>query len=86
MKKYFGLLSFSILIVTFLILQSLVGKQIGQLWIWIMLLGFGGAAFSSWYSEPGFWRKASAVILVVFPAGFILFIVLFMAGLMGVGF
>ncbi|MCA1060212.1 hypothetical protein LCL96_14835 [Rossellomorea aquimaris] len=86
MRKYLGLLSIFILLVTFLILQSLVGKQIGHLWVWIIAIGFAGAAFASWYSAPGFWRKASAVILVVLPVGFILFIVLFMVALMGSGF
>ncbi|MCR8849295.1 hypothetical protein NQ095_12815 [Rossellomorea sp. SC111] len=86
MSKYFGLLSISILIVTFLILQALVGKQIGHLWLWIIAIGYIGAVCASWYSAPGFWRKASAVILVVLPVGFILVIGLFIAGLMGSGF
>lgn len=86
MRKYFGLLSIGILIVTFLILQSLVGKQIGHLWVWIILIGYFGATFASWYSAPGFWRKASAVILVVLPVGFILVVGLFIVGLRGSGF
>ncbi|MGM0865883.1 MAG: hypothetical protein ACQEWF_14520 [Bacillota bacterium] len=86
MKKYLGLVSIFILIVTILILQSLVGKQIGHLWVWIIGIGYGCAALASWFSAPGFWRKASAVILVVVPVGFIIFIVLFVIGLMGAGF
>ncbi|KPL58473.1 hypothetical protein [Rossellomorea vietnamensis] len=80
MRKYFGLLSLGILVVTFLVLQSLVGKQIGHLWVWIIAIGYVGAVISSWYSAPGFWRKASAVILLLLPLGFILMIGLFIMG------
>jgi|GEM_PF-3958738 hypothetical protein len=83
MKKYLGLVSIFILIVSFLILQSLVGKQIGHLWVWIIGIGYGCAALASWFSSPGFWRKASAAILVVVPVGFILFLVSFVIGLKG---
>ncbi|MFC7786419.1 hypothetical protein ACFQWC_18130 [Rossellomorea sp. GCM10028870] len=86
MRKYNGLVSIFILIVTFLILQSLVGKQIGNLWVWIIAVGYIGSALASWYSAPGFWRKASAVLLVVLPVGFIIFIGLFIIGLIGFGF
>ncbi|MGM0852503.1 MAG: hypothetical protein ACQEWI_07815 [Bacillota bacterium] len=86
MRKYFGIVSIFILIVTFLILQSLVGKQIGHLWVWIIGMGYVGSVLASWYSAPGFWRKASAAILVVLPVGFLIFIVLFMIGLRGSGF
>jgi hypothetical protein len=85
MRKYLGIVSISILIVTVVILQLLVGKQIGHLWMWIMSVGYIGAALSSWYSEPGFWRKASAVIVVVLPVGFLVFIVLFIVWVNGVG-
>ncbi|OXS64503.1 hypothetical protein [Rossellomorea vietnamensis] len=86
MRKYFGLLSIGILIGTFLVLQSLVGKQVGHLWGWIIAIGYVGAAWASWYSDPGFWRKASAVILVLLPVGFILVVGLFIVGLRGAGF
>jgi hypothetical protein len=86
MRKYLGPVSIFILLLTFLVLQSLVGKQIGHLWLWIIVVGYAGSAIASWYSAPGFWRKASAVILVVLPVGFLLFIGLFIIGLMGSGF
>ena len=82
MRKYLGIVSIVILIATYLILESLVGKQIGRLWVWmIIVIGYLTATLASWYSESGFWRKASAAILIGLPVGFLVILVLFMLGL-----
>lgn len=83
MKKYSGILSILILVGTYLILQSLVGKHIGQWWVFIIVLGYSASAFASWYSTRGFWRKASATILILLPVGYLVIIALFMLGLSG---
>ena len=57
LRKYLGIISILILIATYLILQSLVGKQIGHLWIWIIVIGYLASALASWYSKSGFWRQ-----------------------------
>jgi hypothetical protein len=81
LRKYLGVVSILILIATYLILQSLVGKQIGHLWILIIAIGYLASALASWYSKSGFWRKASASILIVLPVGYLLIIALFIFGL-----
>ncbi|MBF0705832.1 hypothetical protein IQ283_04370 [Alkalihalobacillus hwajinpoensis] len=81
MRKYLGIVSIIILIATYLILQSLVGTQIGHLWILIIAIGYLASALASWYSKSGFWRKASASILIVLPVGYLLIIALFIFGL-----
>ena len=78
LRKYLGIVSILILIATYLILQSLVGKQIGHLWVLIIVIGYLASALASWYSKSGFWRKASATILIVLPAGYLVIIALFM--------
>lgn len=83
MRKYIGIVSILILIVTYFILESLVGKQIGHLWVWIIVIGYLASALASWYSESGFWRKASATILIVLPVGYLVIITLFMFGMSG---
>ncbi|MCM3585734.1 hypothetical protein M3182_08215 [Mesobacillus maritimus] len=83
MRKYLGILSIFILIVTYFILQSLVGKQIGHLWVWIIVIGYVAAALSSWYSTSGFWRKASATVLIILPIGYLVIIALFIIGMAG---
>jgi len=80
LRKYLGIISILILIATYLILQSLVGKQIGHLWIWIIVIGYLASALASWYSKSGFWRQASATILIVLPVGYLVIIALFMIG------
>ncbi|MEH7237649.1 hypothetical protein [Bacillus sp. JJ1562] len=82
MRKYLGIVSILILIVTYLILQTIVGKDIGQLWILIIAIGYLASAFASWYSTSGFWRKASATILIILPVAFLIFII----GMIGNGF
>ncbi|RLQ94504.1 hypothetical protein [Falsibacillus albus] len=81
MRKYLGIVSILILIATFFILQTLTGKYIGHLWLWIIAIGYISAAAASWFSTSGFWRKASAAILILLPVGYIAIIVLFMIGL-----
>jgi hypothetical protein len=83
MKKYLGIISIFILILTFLLLQALVGKQIGQWWVWIIVIGYVASAVASWYSESGFWRKASAAILIALPIAFLTFILSFIFALRG---
>ncbi len=83
MRKYSGILSIVILVVTYISLQSLVGKDIGSSWVFIVLIGYSSAVLASWYSESGFWRKVSAAILIVLPAGFLVIIAIFMLGLNG---
>ncbi|MEH7254315.1 hypothetical protein V7111_19520 [Neobacillus niacini] len=83
MRKYLGIVSILILIATYLILQSLVGKQIGHLWVLIIVIGYLASALAFWYSKSGFWRKASATILTVLPVGYLLIIALFMFGMSG---
>jgi hypothetical protein len=83
LKKYLGIVSIFILILTFLVLQALVGKQIGQLWVWIIGIGYVASAVASWYSESGFWRKASAAILIALPIAFLTFILSFIFALRG---
>ncbi|MCA1054351.1 hypothetical protein LCM10_05070 [Rossellomorea aquimaris] len=83
MRKYSGMLSIFMLVLTFLILQSLVGKDIGPLWVWIILVGYVASAAASWYSESGFWKKASSAILIVLPISFVLFILAFVFALRG---
>lgn len=78
MRKYLGIVSILILIVTYLILGSLVGKQIGHLWVLIIVIGYLASALASWYSKSGFWRKASATILIIIPVGYLVIIALFM--------
>ncbi|OAT85945.1 hypothetical protein A6P54_17475 [Bacillus sp. MKU004] len=86
MKKYLGLVSIGILILTFIVLQSLVGKQIGHLWVWIMLIGYFGAVLASWFSSSGLWRKASATILIALPLAFLTVVLTFIFALQGEGF
>ncbi|MCU1807588.1 hypothetical protein NVV31_19565 [Cytobacillus firmus] len=81
MRKYLGIVSILILIATYLILQALVGKQIGHLWVLIIVTGYLASAIASWYSKSGFWRKASATILIVLPLGYLVIIALFMFGM-----
>ncbi|RDW17674.1 hypothetical protein CWR45_10025 [Oceanobacillus chungangensis] len=81
MRKYLGIISILVLVATFLTLQSFVGKQIGNLWIWIILIGYLVATLASWYSKSGFWRKASATILIILPVGYLILLVLFIFGL-----
>ncbi|WP_175991494.1 hypothetical protein [Bacillus sp. Marseille-Q1617] len=83
MRKYLGVVSILILILTSLLLQALVGKQIGQLWVWIIVVGYVGSAAASWFSESGFWRKASATILIALPVAFLTFILSFIFALRG---
>ncbi|EMR07219.1 hypothetical protein C772_00864 [Bhargavaea cecembensis DSE10] len=78
-----GILSIVILFVTYIILQSLVGKDIGSSWVIMILIGYSAAILASWYSESGFWRKVSAAILIVLPAGFLVIIAIFVLGLNG---
>jgi hypothetical protein len=86
LRNYLGIVSILILAFTYFILQSLVGKQIGHLWIWIIVMGYLASVLASWYSKSGFWRKASATILILLPVGYLAFILLFMIGLQGNGF
>ena len=81
MQKYLGIVSIVILIATYLILESLVGKQIGHLWVWIIVIGYLSSALASWYSERGFWRKASVAVLIGLPIGYLAILVLFMFGI-----
>lgn len=84
MRKYLGVVSFLILISTYLILESLVGKQIEQFWVLLILaIGYLASALASWYSKSGFWKKASATILIVLPVGYLVIIALFMLGMSG---
>jgi len=83
LRKYLGIVSILILIATYLILQSLVGKQIGYLWVVIIVIGYLASAIASWLSTSRFWKKASATILIVLPAGYIVIIALFMLGSSG---
>ncbi|MEH7386438.1 hypothetical protein V7147_13680 [Bacillus sp. JJ1521] len=83
MRKYLGIVSILILIATYLILQSLLGKQIGHLWVLIIVIGYLASALASWFSKSGFWRKASATILIVLPVGYLVIIALFMFGMSG---
>jgi hypothetical protein len=64
-------------------LQALVGKQIGQWWVWIIFIGYAASAAASWFSESGFWRKASAAILIALPIAFLTFILSFVFALRG---
>ncbi|MEL3971050.1 hypothetical protein AAEO50_02060 [Rossellomorea oryzaecorticis] len=86
MKKYLGIISILILILTFLLLQTLVGKQIGQWWVWIIAIGYTASAAASWFSESGFWRKASAAILIALPVAFLTIILTFIFALRGKDF
>ncbi|MGD6968752.1 hypothetical protein ACQCVP_20240 [Rossellomorea vietnamensis] len=83
LRKYLGMVSILILIATYLILQSLVGKYMGQWWVVIIVIGFVSSALASWYSESGFWRKASATILIALPVGYVIIIALFIFGMSG---
>lgn len=83
MRKYSGILSILILVGTYLILQSFAGKHIGQWWVFIIVLGYLASAFASWYSTSGFWKKASATILILLPVGYLVILALFMLGLSG---
>jgi hypothetical protein len=85
-KKYLGLVSIGILVLTFLVLQTLVGKQIGHLWVWIILIGYIGSVLASWFSASGFWRKASATILIALPVAFLTVVLTFIFALHGEGF
>ncbi|XXM73199.1 hypothetical protein ACQ0QQ_04665 [Lysinibacillus sphaericus] len=51
-----------------------------------MLIGYFGAALASWFGDSGFWRKASAVILIALPVGFLVLTGLFIFALQGEGF
>ncbi len=83
LRKYLGMVSILILIATYFILESLVGKYIGNWWIWIIIIGYSASALASWYSKSGFWRKASATILIVLPVGYLIIIALFIFGMSG---
>ncbi|RWZ60607.1 hypothetical protein EQV77_04745 [Halobacillus fulvus] len=84
MRKYLGVVSILILIATYLILQTLFGTQIGQLWVLVIIaIGYVASALASWYSKSGFWRKASATILIVLPVGYLVIIALFIFGMSG---
>lgn len=81
MRKYLGIVSILILIVTYFVLQSLVGKEIVNLWIWIIAIGYLSSLIASWYSTSGVWRKASATILIIIPVGYLVIVILFIIGL-----
>lgn len=83
MRKYLGIVSIAILVGTYVILELLVGKQIGQLWVWIIVVGYLAAAIVTWYSESGFWKKASATILIGLPLGAIVILLSFIFGMSG---
>ena len=83
MRKYLGIVSIIILLGTYVVLELLVGKQIGHLWLWIMVVGYLAAAVVTWYSESGFWKKASATILIALPLGAIVILFSFMFGISG---
>jgi len=83
MRKYLGIVSIIILIGTYLLLESLVGKQIGHLWVLVIVIGYLASAIASWYSKNGFWRKASATILIALPVGYLVIIGLFIFGMSG---
>ncbi|NRD77295.1 hypothetical protein HPT25_07260 [Bacillus sp. BRMEA1] len=80
MRRYLGIVSIVILIVTYLILQSLVGKKTGNFWILITFIGYLSSVLSSWYSTSGFWKMASATILILIPAGYLVVFILFLVG------
>ncbi|EDL66594.1 hypothetical protein [Bacillus sp. SG-1] len=83
LKNYLGMVSILILIATYTLLQSLVGKYIGHWWVVIIVIGFVASALASWYSKSGFWRKASATILIALPVGYLIILALFIFGLSG---
>ncbi|TWT06482.1 hypothetical protein FQV26_01315 [Planococcus sp. CPCC 101016] len=83
MRKYLGIVSLLFLLATYLILDSLVGKQIGQLWVLIIVIGYLASAIASWCSPSGFWKKASLAILIALPVGYLLILIVFMLGLSG---
>ncbi|MGO1060108.1 hypothetical protein ACTL32_13315 [Planococcus sp. FY231025] len=83
MRKYLGFVSILILFVTFLILQSLVGKYIGQWWIFLIVAGYLSAAIASSMSSNGFWKKASTAVLILLPVAYLLYLGIFMLGLYG---
>lgn len=81
MRKYLGIVSILILMITFIIVNYLVDQEIGYLWAFVIAGGYIASVLASWYSTSGFWRKSSATILIVLPVGYIILIVLFMVGM-----
>ncbi|OCS84606.1 hypothetical protein [Caryophanon tenue] len=83
MRQYLGIIAIIMLLGTYLVLELLVGKQIAHLWVWIMVVGYLAAAIVTCYSESGFWKKASATILIALPLGVIVMLCSFMFGISG---
>jgi hypothetical protein len=81
LRKYLGIVSILILIATYFILQSLVGKMVGNLWIWVIAIGYLSSVLASWFSTSGFWRKASGTVLIIIPLVYLVTIILFIFGL-----
>ena len=83
MRKYSGVISILILIAIFLTFKiPNIGKVLPSWCFWyVLIFGYSASAFASWYSPSGFWRKASATILIIIPAGYLVVVVLFMIGI-----
>ncbi|MGE7182665.1 hypothetical protein ACQKKK_01435 [Peribacillus sp. NPDC006672] len=78
MRKYLGIISILILIGTYFIfyIPGIDKLPLPYWFLYVFLLtGYIAAAFASWYSHSGFWRRASATILIILPIGFIIIVV-----------
>ncbi|MEC2057417.1 hypothetical protein I6J18_04515 [Peribacillus psychrosaccharolyticus] len=78
MRKYLGIISILILIGTYCIfyIPGIDKLPLPHWFLYVFFLtGYIAAAFASWYSHSGFWRRASATILIILPIGFIILVV-----------
>ncbi|MDN3018957.1 hypothetical protein PH210_22555 [Paenibacillus sp. BSR1-1] len=83
MRKYSGIFSILILIAIFVIFKIPHAGELLPSWsFWFVLIfGFASAVIASWYSPSGFWRKASAAILIMIPVGYLVVFILFIIGI-----
>lgn len=90
MRKHLGLLSFLILVLTGFtwysfyttgsFLNTYIPKKIwsnGGMYYGLLVVGFSASSLFCLFSPKGFWKKASATLLIGIPVGFISIVVLF---------
>ncbi|EDL66640.1 hypothetical protein BSG1_04770 [Bacillus sp. SG-1] len=70
-----------VLLAAYLFLDSIDGNVSGNLSFLIMGLSYALAVYFSWNSVNGFWRKASATILILLPVGYVAVVLLFIIGM-----
>ena len=85
MRKHLGIVSILILITLCFVVESFVGKpaKYEPLLFTIVIIGYLTAILACWYSVSGFWRKASATILIGIPIVYLVIIFSLIFGIQG---